>query len=98
MKLAKTIFQNSAIFIEKKWIEKSLVGKSGICGKKELIHFFKVQLPFLPPFLPLDASHTFSVVFPFSPSLLFPLPPAPPPPSHPLYSPYHPRSLPTTLA
>ena len=38
MQLAKTIFQNSAIFIEKKWVENRLWVKVDFCGGKELIH------------------------------------------------------------
>ena len=38
MQLTKTIFQNFAIFIEKKWVENRLWLKSGFCGEKELIH------------------------------------------------------------
>ena len=35
MQLTKTLFQNSAIFIEKKWVENRLWGKSGfLWGKK----------------------------------------------------------------
>ena len=38
MQLTKTIFQNSAIFIEKKWVENRLCGKSAFLWEKELIH------------------------------------------------------------
>ena len=39
MQLTKTIFQNSAIFIEKKGGRKSVVREKWIfCGEKELIH------------------------------------------------------------
>ena len=42
MQLTKTIFQNSAIFIEKKWGRKSIVWKSGFLLEKKCI-----ILPFL---------------------------------------------------
>ena len=38
MQLTKTIFHNSAIFIEKKMGRKSIVEKVHFCGEKELIH------------------------------------------------------------
>ena len=40
MQLTKTIFQNSAIFIEKKWVENQLWGKSAFLWEKELIHLY----------------------------------------------------------
>ena len=36
MKLTKTIFQNSAIFSEKKWVENQLSGKSGLLWGKRI--------------------------------------------------------------
>ena len=36
MQLTKTIFQNSAIFIEKKWVENRLWGKSGFLWGKRI--------------------------------------------------------------
>ena len=36
MKLAKTIFQNSAIFIDKKWVENRLWGKGGFLWGKRI--------------------------------------------------------------
>ena len=39
MQLTKTFFLNSAIFIEKKWVEKRLWGKSGyFCWEKKMYH------------------------------------------------------------
>ena len=38
MQLTNTFFPNSAIFIEKKWVENRLWGKSGFLWGKELIH------------------------------------------------------------
>ena len=38
MQLTKNIFQNSAIFIEKKWVENQLWKKCVFVGKKNLIH------------------------------------------------------------
>ena len=38
MQLTKNIFQNSAMFIEKKWVEIDCGEKVDFCGEKELIH------------------------------------------------------------
>ena len=45
MQLTKTIFQNSAIFIEKKWVENQLSLKSGFLLGKELIHVILLSTP-----------------------------------------------------
>ena len=44
MQLTKTIFQNSAIFIEKKWVENELLGKSAFLWETELIHAVPLHL------------------------------------------------------
>ena len=36
MQLTRTIFQNYAIFIEKKWVENQLLGKSGYLRGKRI--------------------------------------------------------------
>ena len=38
MQITKTIFQNSAIFIKKKWAENQLWENVDFCGEKELTH------------------------------------------------------------
>ena len=59
MQLTKTIFLNSAISIEKKWVENRLWGKSAFCAGKELIHIARGLPPGLLPWMTWTAKfHT----------------------------------------